>query len=71
MIKYTGRLECEALLFSVNVIIISEQLAADSSITFSEDGGTKYLQIFLEVTNKPLGSTPQDIQISIITNKCC
>jgi hypothetical protein len=65
--SYTGPLECDALWLSVNVTIISEQLAAVSSVTFSEDRGTKYLKHFLDLTNKSLGSTPQDIQISIIT----
>jgi len=64
---YTGPLECDALWFSVNLTTISEQVAAVSSITFSEDGGTKYLQNFPALTNKGLGSTPQDIPISIIT----
>ena len=30
----------------LNVTIISEQTAAVSSIIFSEDGGTKFLQFF-------------------------
>ena len=64
---YTGPLEWDALWFSVNVTTISQQVAAVSSIIFSEDGGTKYLQSFLDLTNKRLGSTPQDIPISIIT----
>jgi hypothetical protein len=42
MTVYTRLLECDALCFGVNITIISEQLAAISSITFSEDGGTKY-----------------------------
>jgi len=71
MTIYTGPLECDALWYDVNVTIISEQLATVSSVTFSEDGGTKYLQTFLDLTNKRLGSTPQDIQISVITTKCC